>query len=64
MAKLSTQEIRKLVGNISFERMYIEYENNKKEQYKSNDGIWIKYNQGSTEDAIKLSRILKKYLKN
>ena len=53
--KLSTQQIRKLVSNISFEKMYIEYQSNIKEQYKSNEGIWIKYNQGNEEDAKKLS---------
>ena len=56
--KLSTQEIRKLVSNISFEKMYIEYQKNKKKRYKSNEGIWIKYKQGSIEDAIKLSSSL------
>ena len=56
--KLSTQQIRKLISNISFEKMYIEYQKNRKEQYKSNEGIWIKYNQGSEEDAKKLSASL------
>ena len=53
--KLSSQQIRKLVSNISFEKMYIEYQKNIKEQYKSNEGIWIKYNQDSKEDAKKLA---------
>ena len=56
--KLSTQQIRKLVSNISFEKMYIEYQSNIKEQYKSNEGIWIKYNQGSEKDAKKLAASL------
>ena len=50
--KMSSQEIRRLVSNISFEKMYIEYSKNIKNQYKSNEGIWVKYNQGS-EDAAK-----------
>ena len=56
--KLSTQQIRKLVSNISFEKMYIEYQKNRKEQHKSNEGIWIKYNQGSTKDAKRLAASL------
>ena len=52
--KMSTQEIRKLVSNISFEKMYIKYSKKIKKQYSSNEGIWIKYNQGSDEAAKKL----------
>ena len=56
--KLSTQQIRKIVSGISFEKMYIEYQNNKKDQYKTNEGIWVKYSEGSEKDAIKLSASL------
>ena len=59
--KKSTQEIRKLVSNISFEKLYTEYVNNYKEQFKSNEGIWVKYNKGSIEDAKKLSNSLQGY---
>ena len=56
--KLTTQELRNIISNISFEKMYIEYQKNRKKQYKSNKGIWIKYNQYSEEDAIKLAASL------
>ena len=56
--KLTAQQIRNIISNISFEKIYIEYHKNKKNQYKSNKGIWIKYKQGSEKDAIKLSASL------
>ena len=58
---LTTQEIRKLVSNISLEKMYIEYQNKYKKMYKSTEGIWVKYNQGNMEDAKRLSSSLVEY---
>ena len=57
--KLTKQEVKNIISNISFEKLYIEYQKNRKKQYKTNEGIWIKYNQGSVEDAKKLSASLK-----
>ena len=59
--KLSTQEIRKLASDISFEKMYIEYQKNRKEQYKSDEGIWIKYNDGDEAGAKRLAASLEGY---
>ena len=59
--ELTTQEIRNIIDSISFEKLYIEYQKNRKEQYKSNDGIWIKYNHGNEEEAKKLSKSLEGY---
>ena len=58
---LSSQEIRKLVNNISLEKMYIDYQREYRKKDKSNEGIWVKYNQGNMEDAKKLSASLDGY---
>ena len=59
--KKSTQEIRKLVRNISFEKMYLEYQEKYKDNYKSHDGVWVKYNKGNIEEARKLAKSLQGY---
>ena len=56
---LSKQEVNNRIGNVSFEKMYIEYYKLfKKRNVSSNDGIWVKYNQGSEEEARRLSQSL------
>ena len=54
------KELQKLVENGNFSKMYSFFEKKYKKSVKSNtsEGIWIKYNQGSKEEAIKLSKSL------
>ena len=59
--ELTKQEVKDIISGISFEKIYIEYQKNIKEQYKSNEGIWIKYNEGDEEEAIRLSKSLEGY---
>ncbi len=59
--KQSGQQIRKKVSNVSFERMYIEYEKKYRERIKTNDGRWVKYNYGNKEDAKILAKSLEGY---
>ncbi len=59
--KQSIQQLRKKVGDISFERMYIEYQRQQKEQIKKSEGRWVKYNQGNIEEAKKLAKSLDGY---
>ena len=57
----SGQQIRKKIGNVSFERMYIEYQKKLKERIKTNEGRWVKYNYGNKEDAKILAKSLDGY---
>ncbi len=59
--KQNRQQIRKKIGDVSFEKMYIEYQKKIKKNIKSNKGKWIKYNQGNIEEAKKLAKSLDGY---
>ena len=54
--KLDNEEIYNINN---FKKLYANIENKKTEEYINKDGIWIKYNEGSLEDAIKLYNSLK-----
>ena len=67
MMKLVSREkidVEGFTNNDSFSRIYSFYEKEYRksivEKSDSADGIWIKYNQGIKEDAIKLSKSLEK----
>ena len=57
----NTQQIRKIIGSLSFGKMYDEYVKKNKKNIKTNEGIWVKYNQGSEEEAKKLCNSLQGY---
>ena len=59
--KQGGQQLRKKIGNVSFERMYIEYQKKLKGRIKTIDGRWVKYNYGNKEDAKILAKSLDGY---
>ena len=60
--EVTTDTLEKLSKTDSFNKIYSLFEKKYKENIvkrsDNNDGIWKKYNQGSKEDAIKLSKSL------
>ena len=58
-AELSDEELEELIESESFQKLYTIFEKqSKKDKHDletSNDGIWIKYNQGNFMDSIRLA---------
>ena len=58
---LEDEELEKLIKSGNFSKIYTVLEkryNQNVIEYSGTEGIWVKYNQGSKEDAIKLSKSL------
>ena len=60
--EITDEEIKKVIETGNFSKIYTilekKYKKNISINSNSNDGIWIKYNEGSREEAIKLSKSL------
>ena len=63
--ELNDEEIEKVVKTGSFSKIYgilqYQYKESIKNRVSNIDGVWIKYNKGSKEDAIRLSKSLNGY---
>jgi hypothetical protein len=61
-SELTEAELNGLMEIESFQKLYTlyekQYKDNIKNSEKENEGIWIKYNQGNSEDAIRLAKSL------